>query len=90
MCMSRSLKTCSRVSFLFALLVSPLAQGKVQRLEISEQSAVLEGENFGRSGANERVVGTVFFTLDPGPNANAAIRDLAVADCAALWNHLMK
>lgn len=52
----------------------------VNGLEISERSPVLDGVAFGPAGAYERVVGRVQFALDPGSKANAAIRDLALAE----------
>ena len=46
------------------------------RLDIQEQSDVLNGRPFGAVGAYERVIGKAYFSLDPKAAANKAIVDL--------------
>ncbi|MBM3851580.1 MAG: hypothetical protein FJ399_00330 [Verrucomicrobia bacterium] len=70
------------VWILFVSLAATLPAG-VTGLEIVERSAVLDGKAFGRAGAYERIVGRVRFALEPGAAANAAVRDLALAEADA-------
>lgn len=62
------------------LVAASRLQAAVTRIEISERSPVLEGAVFGQAGAYERIVGRVHFALDPAGAANAAIRDLSLAE----------
>ena len=41
------------------------AQAEVTRIEIASRTDVLEGKPFGASGAYEKIVGKVFFSVDP-------------------------
>jgi hypothetical protein len=52
------------------------AQAEVTRIEIASRTDILEGKPFGASGAYEKIVGTVFFSVDPAHPRNSAIVDL--------------
>ena len=60
-------------------LVSALARGEVERVEIASREVVLDGRAFGDAGAYERLSGTVFFAWDPTHAANEAVVDLDLA-----------
>jgi hypothetical protein len=64
---------------LFALAV-PSSLAEVTRIEITEREIVADGFAFGTAGQYERIVGTVYYALDPRRNVNAAIRDLDLAE----------
>src|SRR5215831_9217451 len=52
------------------------AQAEVTRIEIASRTDVLGGKPFGASGAYEKIVGKVFFSIDPAHPRNSAIVDL--------------
>ena len=52
------------------------AQAEVTRIEIASRTDVLDGKPFGASGAYEKIVGKVFFSVDPAHPRNKAIVDL--------------
>src|SRR5215475_4424415 len=52
------------------------AQAEVTRIEIASRTDVLGGKPFGASGAYEKIVGKVFFSVDPAHPRNKAIVDL--------------
>jgi hypothetical protein len=58
-----------------AILVS-LAQARVVRVEISSRADVAEGKPFGNAGAYEKIVGRVYFAVDPANLHNRQIVDL--------------
>jgi Alpha/beta hydrolase domain len=51
-------------------------QAEVTRVEIASRTDVLGGKPFGASGAYEKIVGKVFFSVDPAHPRNKAIVDL--------------
>src|SRR5262249_4077759 len=51
------------------------AQAEVTRIEIASRADILAGKPFGASGAYEKIVGKVFFSVDRHPR-NKAIVDL--------------
>src|SRR5262249_39138938 len=51
-------------------------QAEVTRIEIASRTDVLGGKPFGASGAYEKIVGKVFFSVDPAHPRNKAIVDL--------------
>jgi Alpha/beta hydrolase domain len=55
------------------------ASAAVDRVEVAERSPVLDGKTFGNTGAYERVVGKVYFTVDPKNPANRNIADIDLA-----------
>ena len=52
------------------------AQAEVTRMEIASRTDVLDGKPFGAAGAYEKIVGKVFFSVDPAHPRNKAIVDL--------------
>jgi hypothetical protein len=67
-----------RLPFLLLLgCISGLAA--VDRIEVSERSPVLDGRQFGKAGAYERIIGKVYFTVDPKNPFNSNIADIALA-----------
>lgn len=62
-----------------AFLVSGTAFADVIRIEIKEQTPVVDGRAFGGVGPYVRIVGTVHFAVDPALPANQAITDIALA-----------
>ncbi len=62
-----------------ALSAISIAPAAVVRIEISERSDVLDGRAFGNVGSYERIVGKVFYALDPEHRSNREIADLALA-----------
>ncbi|HXE12953.1 MAG TPA: alpha/beta hydrolase domain-containing protein [Bryobacteraceae bacterium] len=59
----------------FSLLVS----GAVTSIDIQNRSAVLDGKQFGKAGAYERIEGIAHFSVDPNANVNQAIADIKLA-----------
>lgn len=51
----------------------------VVRVEITEQQQILEGASFGAVGPYVRIVGKVYFAVDPGLPANRLISDIDLA-----------
>lgn len=68
----------TRVLFLLVLLLSSMQtmQAKVARVEILSRSDVLDGKPFGLAGSYEKLVGKVYFTVDPANPQNRRIVDL--------------
>ncbi len=58
-----------------AILVS-LAQARVVRVEITSRADIQEGKPFGNAGAYEKIVGRVYFAVDPANLHNRQIVDL--------------
>jgi hypothetical protein len=69
-----------RAGVIWFLLISailvPLAQARVVRVEITSRGDIQEGKPFGSSGAYEKIVGRVYFAVDPGNLHNRQIVDL--------------
>jgi alpha/beta hydrolase family protein len=59
-----------------ATCASYCAQAEVTRIEIASRADILAGKPFGASGAYEKIVGKVFFSVDPAHPRNKAIVDL--------------
>ena len=51
-------------------------QAEVTRIEIASRTDVLGGKPFGAAGAYEKIVGKVFFSVDPAHPRNKAVVDL--------------
>jgi hypothetical protein len=66
-----------RLLGLFAVTVAGFAA--VDRVELSERSDVLEGKSFGTAGPYERMIGKVYFSVDPKNPANRNIADIDFA-----------
>lgn len=55
------------------------AQARVDHVEITSRSEVLNGRPFGEAGVYEKVIGKVHYAVDPTAAANATVVDLAKA-----------
>lgn len=64
---------------LAALCFAAIGQGAVRRVQVIERGEVLGGRSFGKAGAYERIVGRVYFAVDPNHPANQIITDIALA-----------
>jgi hypothetical protein len=53
-----------------------VTRAEVTRIEISSRTPVLDGKPFGNAGPYEKMVGKVFFSVDPSHPRNKAIVDL--------------
>ncbi len=61
------------------LLTTATSRGEVVRIIVESRQDVLEGKAFGEVGGYERLVGRVFFAVDPSLAANSSIVDLGGA-----------
>ncbi len=61
---------------LLTLSLAQLGPSAVLRVEVSKRSDVLGGKSFGSAGPYERMVGKVFFAVDPNLPANKIITDI--------------
>jgi len=61
------------------VLFSLATSAAVTRVQLRERSDVLEGAPFGSSGSYERIIGKVFFTVDPELPGNRIISDIDLA-----------
>ena len=61
------------------LLVTSLAEARVERVEILSRADVLEGKAFGEAGAYEKLSGKVHFAVKPETESNKFIVDLEKA-----------
>src|SRR5262249_34428149 len=68
----------ARLLLLIALLgcVHGVASAEVTRVEIASRADVLDGKPFGDAGPYEKIVGKVFFAVDPNHPANKHIVDV--------------
>jgi hypothetical protein len=64
---------------LWALLVVSTSQAAVVRFEVTRREPFAKGETFGSTGAYERIIGRVYFEVDPALRQNAEIVDLSLA-----------
>ena len=67
----------------FISLAAASAQARVTRIEISSRADLIGGKSFGLAGAYEKVVGKVYFTVDPNNPHDKIIVDLDKAPCNA-------
>src|SRR6478752_6419181 len=69
-----------RVRVIWFLLMSTilvsLAQARVVRVEITSRADIQEGKPFGNTGVYEKIVGRVYFAVDPANPHNRQIVDL--------------
>ncbi len=70
------------VLLVMMVLVS-LAQARVVRVEITSRTDIQDGKAFGNAGAYEKIVGRVYFAVDPANLHNRQIVDLDKAPCNA-------
>lgn len=66
-------------ALLLVLLLPSSALAEVVRIEITEREDVLDGREWGLAGAYEKLVGRVYFAIDPLHPANRAIVDVRLA-----------
>jgi hypothetical protein len=60
----------------FVAFAGHVARAEVARFEIASRTEVLGGKPFGTAGAYEKIIGKVFFSVDPTHPRNATIVDL--------------
>ena len=75
MCFSRTRKICILLVFIF-LITAAGADGHVTRVEIISRTDIQDGRAFGLAGAYEKIVGRVYFAVDPANIHNRQIVDL--------------
>jgi len=61
---------------LLGLVLVSLAQARVVRVEITSRADIQEGKPFGNAGAYEKILGRVYFAVDPANLHNRQIVDL--------------
>ncbi|MEE8128809.1 MAG: hypothetical protein V3T48_00860, partial [Vicinamibacterales bacterium] len=61
------------------VLVVSTASAEVVRIEITSRSDVANGKTYGLAGTYERIVGTIYFAVDPNNPANRIITDIDYA-----------
>jgi hypothetical protein len=61
---------------LMSAILVPLAQARVVRVDVTSRTDVQEGKPFGSAGAYEKIVGRVYFAVDPANLHNRQIVDL--------------
>ena len=74
--MNPLVRLCSLAMIALAAFALGSAQAEVTRIEIASRTDVLGGKPFGAAGAYEKIVGKVFFALDPTLPANRPIVDI--------------
>ena len=47
------------------LALAAIASAAVVRIEVTERTDVLDGKSFGNAGPYERIIGKVYFAVDP-------------------------
>jgi hypothetical protein len=58
------------------LLVAAPVSAEVVRIEVKSRTPVLAGQAFGTTGPYERLIGTIYFAIDPRNPANLIIADI--------------
>ncbi len=74
--MNSSGRACRRLLAAVAICWHGAAAAEVSRIEITSRTDVLGGKPFGAAGAYQKIIGTVFFAVDPANPANTAIVDI--------------
>ncbi|MEP7339634.1 MAG: hypothetical protein ABI977_17990, partial [Acidobacteriota bacterium] len=71
------MKTPRLISLIALVCLSFIgAQAKVTRIEITSRTEVSGGKEFGLAGAYEKIVGKVYFAVDPNDPHNKTIVDV--------------
>ena len=65
------------------LLLASAAWAEVRTVHVVDRADVLDGRSFGKTGPYEKISARAWFVLDPAKAANAAIRDLGLAQTNA-------
>ena len=60
-------------------LVTSTADAEIVRIEVRSRTDLAGGKWFGLAGPYERLIGTIYFTVDPDNPANGIITDIALA-----------
>ena len=68
----------SRILALILLMASSLS-AEVVRIEVESRTDLAGGMSFGLAGAYEKLVGKIYFSVDPGNSANRIITDIEFA-----------
>jgi hypothetical protein len=74
--MNRCCIGAAACAVLFVLHASFPARAEVTRIEITARTDLLDGKPFGSAGPYQKLIGKVFFAVDPGNPHNKAIVDL--------------
>ena len=64
---------------LFFTAIIPELQARVVRVEITSRAEIENGKPFGAAGAYEKIIGRVYFAVDPANQHNRQIVDLEKA-----------
>ena len=67
-------------AIILVLTITPLVAARVTRVEIKTREDVNGGKPFGLAGPYERLIGKVYFKVDPRNPHNTVIVDLDKAD----------
>jgi hypothetical protein len=59
--------------------LSTSASGELVRFELSSREPYQSGQEFGKTGAYDKIVGRAYFAIDPAAPANREIVDLKLA-----------
>ena len=70
------LRACVIWFLLMSAILVSLAQARVVRVEITSRTEIQEGKPFGNAGAYEKIIGRVYFAVDPANLHNRQIVDL--------------
>ena len=60
-------------------LVTSTAQAEIVRIEVRSRTDLAGGMWFGLAGPYEKLIGTIYFAVDPDNSANRIITDIALA-----------
>ncbi|MBM3789523.1 MAG: hypothetical protein FJW35_04130, partial [Acidobacteria bacterium] len=60
---------------MFCFLAAPL-HAKAVRIQVDSRSDILGGKPFGLAGPYEKLIGKMYFAVDPGNPANVIITDI--------------
>ncbi len=66
-------------ALILMLLTAAPATAKVVRIEVTTRADLADGKSFGLAGPYKKLVGTIYFALDPDNSANSIITDIAHA-----------
>src|SRR5262249_18840748 len=65
----------SSVVILLALVAAPVS-AEVVRIEVQTRGDLVDGQPFGNAGAYEKIVGKIYFAVDPSLPANKIVADI--------------
>ena len=66
----------SKTLIALLLLVAAPVHAEIVRIEVKSRADVLAGKAFGAAGPYEKLVGTIYFAVDPQNPANRIITDI--------------